>query len=212
MKTEDLIRTLSADAAQTARPMTATWRGAMALSVVLVAIAFFAVLHLRNDFAAVAASPRFLFKFVVTLALATTAWRLAIILSSPGAPAWGRARLLVLAPLLVAAAVVFELASVPAGEWGARMVGRNAVFCLTAIPLMGIAPLALFVAALRHGAPTSPGLAGAIAGLAAGGVSATFYALHCTDDSPLFMAVWYSLALAALALLGFVSARLVARW
>ena len=44
-----------------------------------------------------------------------------------------------------------------------------------------------------------PSLAGAVAGLAAGGVAATLYAAHCTDDSPLFVATWYTLAIAALA-------------
>lgn len=66
--------------------------------------------------------------------------------------------------------------------------------------------------ALRHGAPTSPALAGAVAGLAAGGLAATFYAAHCTDDSPLFVATWYPLAIAMLAAAGAVAGRLAVRW
>ena len=84
--------------------------------------------------------------------------------------------------------------------------------CLTFIPLIGLGPLGLFIAALRYGAPTRPGLAGAVAGLAAGGLAATFYAAHCTDDSPLFVATWYTIAIAALALVGAVAARRFARW
>jgi len=47
---------------------------------------------------------------------------------------------------------------------------------------------------LRSGAPRSPGLTGALAGAAAAGIAALFYASHCPDDSPLFVATWYPLA------------------
>ena len=94
------------------------------------------------------------------------------------------------------AAVALELTVVPSADWGTRLVGSNSQYCLSFIPLMGIGPLALFVAALRHGAPSRPAFAGAVAGLAAGGIAATLYAAHCTDDSPLFVATWYTLAIA----------------
>jgi hypothetical protein len=70
----------------------------------------------------------------------------------------------------------------------------------------------VFIAALRHGAPTRPAFAGAVAGLAAGGLAATLYAAHCTDDSPLFVATWYTIAIAVLAGLGALGGRLFARW
>ncbi|MFC6491272.1 NrsF family protein, partial [Nitratireductor sp. GCM10026969] len=57
-----------------------------------------------------------------------------------------------------------------------------------------------------------PALAGAAAGLLAGGLAATFYAAHCTDDSPLFVAVWYTIAVAMLALVGAAIGSRLARW
>ena len=84
--------------------------------------------------------------------------------------------------------------------WSASLIGDNSITCLTSIPLIGIAPLAIFLLVLRHGAPTRPGLAGAVAGLLAGGIAATLYAAKCTDDSPLFVATWYTIAIAGLAL------------
>jgi len=42
----------------------------------------------------------------------------------------------------------------------------------------------------------------AAAGLVAGGLSAALYATHCTDDSPLFVATWYTIAIAAVTVLG----------
>jgi hypothetical protein len=54
-------------------------------------------------------------------------------------------------------------------------------------------------------------LTGAVAGLIAGGIAATFYAAHCVDDSPLFVATWYTLALALVTLAGALAGRWVLR-
>ncbi len=95
---------------------------------------------------------------------------------------------------------------------GHRLVGQQYRDLPDVYSLIGIGPLAVFLLALRHGAPTRPGLAGTVAGLLAGGLAATFYAAHCTDDSPLFVATWYSIAVAGLAALGGIIGRRVARW
>ncbi|MCL2429688.1 MAG: NrsF family protein, partial [Alphaproteobacteria bacterium] len=61
-------------------------------------------------------------------------------------------------------------------------------------------------------APRSPGLAGAAAGLAASGAAVVLYASHCPDDSPLFVAVWYSSAIAIVAAAGFLAGARLLRW
>ena len=73
-----------------------------------------------------------------------------------------------------------------------RLVGSNSRVCMTAIPLMSLPLLAAALIGLRHGAPARPAVAGAIAGLLSAGLAATLYASHCTDDSPLFVATWYT--------------------
>jgi hypothetical protein len=50
------------------------------------------------------------------------------------------------------------------------------------------------------------------AGLLAGGMGAALYAMHCPDDSPLFVATWYGLAIAVVATLGAVLGSRVLRW
>jgi hypothetical protein len=55
---------------------------------------------------------------------------------------------------------------------------------------------------LRRGAPSRPAVAGAIAGMVSAGLAATLYASHCTDDSPLFVATWYTLATALVTAVG----------
>ncbi|MGH6804077.1 MAG: NrsF family protein, partial [Methyloceanibacter sp.] len=78
--------------------------------------------------------------------------------------------------------------------------------------LIGIGPLAIFLLTLRHGAPTRPALAGAVSGLLAGGIAATFFAAQCTNDSPLYVATWYTIGIAGLALIGAVGAKRIVRW
>ena len=83
-----------------------------------------------------------------------------------------------------------------------RLVGNNSKVCMTAIPLMSLPLLAGALIGLRHGAPARPAVAGAIAGLVSAGLAATLYASHCTDNSPLFVATWYTLATALVAAIG----------
>ncbi|CAG1008753.1 MAG: DUF1109 family protein [Rhizobiaceae bacterium] len=212
MRTDDLIRAISADAARRSPPLAAAWWAAAALAVAVAAVAFFVLLGPRADFALAVETPRFLFKFLVTGLLAASAFVLLRLLARPGAPASRAAPFLALAPLLLAAAVVIEFVVIPPADYAARLVGSNLALCLTFIPLIGIAPLAVFLGVLRYGAPTRPVFAGAVAGIAAGGLAATFYAAHCTDDSPLFVATWYSLAIASLACVGALAAPRLARW
>jgi hypothetical protein len=118
-----------------------------------------------------------------------------------------------LAPfLLLGAAVAMELTVVPADLWRTRLIGSNAIHCLTIIPLLSVAPLAALLIAMRGGAPQNPWIAGALAGAAAAGIAATLYASNCPDDSPLFVASWYPLAtLIAVAAGAFAGDRLL-RW
>lgn len=211
MDTERLIQTLAADG-RSVTPMNRVWLGAIVVSVAVAATVFFTAIGPRPDIDAAAETPRFLFKFVVTLALLATAFVALRTLSRPDASIRAALPLLFLAPILLLAAVGIEMILVPANQLMDRWIGTNSLNCLTFIPLIGIGPLAAFLFALKYGAPTRPSLAGAIAGLTAGGLAATLYAAHCTDDSPLFVATWYPLAIAMLALAGAAAGRLFVRW
>lgn len=212
MKTSEMIRTMASQPAIKRTSMRKAWLMGIALAFVLAAIIFTSMLGPRPDFADAAQTVRFLSKFVFALALAFSAHNILRSLARPAGYKTGEAKWLLPAPLLLAIAVVLELFAVPQSEWGYRLVGSNSLLCLAFIPLIGIGPLAVFLGVLRHGAPTHPRLAGAVAGLFAGGLAATFYAAHCIDDSPLFVATWYSLAVAVLAIAGALIAPRVTRW
>lgn len=212
MKTDDLILALAADARPHGPSLVAGLIGAVSAGGLLAAVALLLTLGPRPDFAAALASPRFLFKFAVTASLVVTAARLALVLSRPGADHLRALRLLWLPAVLLVGAVVVELLSVPATGWQARLVGTNWAVCLVAVPGLSLAPLALALWALRRGAPAQAPVAGLVAGLLAGAIGAFFYAAHCPDDSPLFVAVWYTLAIGVVGALGAVLGARLLRW
>jgi hypothetical protein len=212
METNELIRALASDARLRTASSSSVWWGAIGLAIAVAAAVFFATLGARPDIATAAETSRFLFKFVVTVTLAVSAFRLVRELSRPDETSGRWMLYLATAPALIVIAAIVELSLLPQGAWLASLVGTNSIMCLTYIPLMGIGPLAIFLLALRHAAPARPALAGAVAGLLAGGIAATFYAAHCTDDSPLFVATWYTVAITGLALAGAAGAHRFARW
>jgi hypothetical protein len=210
VKTDDLIELLVKDLAP--------WRfrsilaGAVAGGIIIAAILFFVGIGFRPDISEAVQSDRFLFKFVVTVSLAVTAIWVKLSVGRPGGSLAHRGLALAIAPALLAGAAVVELLVLPESQWMPRLVGHNARFCLTLIPLLSIGPLACLLAALREGAPSSPGPAGAVAGLAASGIAATFYAADCTDDSALFVISWYPIATLIVTTAGYLIGRKLLRW
>lgn len=211
MRTDELIRALAADGARPVVPIERWLTGALLAGIALSAGLFLAALHARPDIALAVYTPAFCFKVVITLSLAATA---AFVLSDAARPMprirWRGA--LLLAPVLLVAGVAFELVTVPAHSWSTRLLGHNATHCLSLIPLLAIAPAACLLAALRRGAPARPALAGGIAGLLAGAVGATLYALTCPDDSALFVATWYSIAIVAVTAASAYLGSRILRW
>jgi len=212
MKTDDFILALSADAGLRGPTLGRRVALALALGACLSLAVFMAALGARPDVNAAAHTVRFDLKFLDTLALLAPAALICLRLSRPEASA-GAVLAWLLAPVaLLALAVGVELATVPAELWARKLVGTNWYHCLTLIPVFSIPPLAALILALREGAPRYPGLTGALAGMAAAGVSATIYATNCTDDSPLFVATWYPLATGIVALAGLFAGRRWLRW
>jgi hypothetical protein len=202
METDQLIRTLAADNAHRARPVGFVLALAL-LSAAPVSLAiFFAGLGVRPDVMTAMHNPFFDLKFAVTLALAISAIAVSLHLSRPEATLAGWAWLLLIPAGILAAGISGEMMLPQRLPMMTRLVGSNSRICLTAIPLMSLPLLAAALIGLRHGAPSRPAVAGAIAGLVSAGLAATLYASHCTDDSPLFVATWYSIATALVTAIG----------
>ncbi|GLK56983.1 hypothetical protein JOD31_003015 [Methylopila capsulata] len=212
MRTSDLIEALAADAATPPARLGRTFAFAFALAVAGAALVFAVKLGPRPDFVDALGTVRFPFKFVVTGAFGAAAALLALRLARPGASVRSGVLALGLAVAVLGAGVLAELAVTPEATWAARLVGHNWLVCLINVPVLSAIPLSALLIALRRGAPASPSLAGAVAGVVAGAIGATFYAAQCPDDSPLFVAVWYTLAIAIVATVGAVVGSRLLRW
>lgn len=133
-------------------------------------------------------------------------------LSRPGgAEKYGM--LIVILPFLaIVALALLSLGSAPASHWDRMVTGDAWLECLLSIPIIAIVPFALTMWAVRQAAPTDLRRAGAFAGLVAGGISAVAYALHCTDDSLPFVAVWYGGTIVLCTLAGAALGPRLLRW
>jgi hypothetical protein len=199
MDTDQLIRTLAADNAR-ARPVGFVLALALLAAAPVSLLMFFTELGVRPDVMS------------AMLALATSAILVSLHLSRPEASMRGWGWLFMIPAGLLVAGISGEMMMPQRLPMMTRLVGQNSRVCMTAIPAMSLPLLAAALVGLRHGAPTRPALAGAIAGLLSAGLAATVYASHCTDDSPLFVATWYTIATALVTAVGALAGSKVLRF
>jgi hypothetical protein len=114
--------------------------------------------------------------------------------------------------LIIMFLAAISLGFAPGSHWDRMIKGDQWLECLVSIPIIAIVPFAICIWAVRRAAPTDLTRTGAFAGLIAGGVSAMAYALHCTDDSLPFVAVWYGGTIVLCTLAGAILGPRLLRW
>jgi hypothetical protein len=116
----------------------------------------------------------------------------------------------------LAAAALFPLAAMivaATGHVGPTFTEMETGFRCMAYSLMGGLATALpMVYWLRKGAPTSPERAGWLTGVAAGGLGAFAYSLHCPFNEIVYIGFWYSLAVGICAVVGRLVVPRLIRW
>ena len=202
MDTDQLIRTLAADNAHQSRPVGFVLMLGLLAAAPVSLLMFFSELGIRPDVMTAMRNPFFDLKFAVTLALAISATAVSLHLSRPEASLRGFGWWLLVPAGLLVAGISGEMMMPQRTPMMTRLIGKNSMACMTAIPEMALPLLAAALYGLRQGAPSRPAVAGAVAGLLSAGFAATVYASHCTDDSPLFVATWYTIATALVAAVG----------
>ena len=212
MDTDQLIRTLAADGPHRTRPVGFVLALTLVASTPVSLAIFMMGLGVRPDVMAAIHNPFFDLKFVVTLALAISAIVVSLHLSRPEASLKGWGWLLLIPAGIIAVGIGSEMMMPQRLPTLTRLIGSNSRICMTSIPVMSLPILVGALIGLRHGAPTRPALAGAIAGLVSAGLAATLYAAHCTDDSPLFVVTWYSIATMLVVALGALAGAKVLRF
>jgi hypothetical protein len=207
MKTDDLIAMLGTNVEPVGhREVVRTVWIAVGVGAGVALGAMLLLFGVRADLEATSALVFLLLKLAFTLALLVPASIYLLKLARPGGER--NIRMVFVAAPFVAIMLLgaISLAFAPISYWDDMIVGDRWLECLLSIPVIAIVPFAVIVWALRRMAPTDLLRAGALGGLIAGAVSATGYALHCSDDSLPFVALWYggtvAICTAAGALLG----------
>lgn len=207
MKTDDLITLLSTnvepvDRRQVVREIGAT----LVISAVVAIVAMLIALGIRADLTRTWAIVFLATKLAFAIGIAVLASIYLMKTARPGGEGRASITWAALPFVLTMLLAVISLASAPTSRWHMMIVGDQWFECLLSIPIIAVVPFAAVMWVMRRMAPTDLTRAGALAGLVAGGLSAAGYALHCTEDSLPFVALWYggtiALCTAAGALLG----------
>ena len=213
MRTDELIQSLAADT----RPVSAAapqWRlAAVAGTGAVFALALvLAWLKLRPDLPGVLASPFVWAKAGYTGLLALAGFWASARLARPGSAAPRAAVLAAGVTTVFAILAVVQFMGLDPDARIPALRGGSWTVCSLNILILGGPTTLLALLVLRGLAPTRPSLAGLAAGLFGGSVGATVYGLHCPESTFVFVALWYTLGIAACALLGAGLGRFLLRW
>src|SRR6266852_3796692 len=213
MKTDDLVAMLSTNVEPIGRGLVGrTISIAIAAGAVIALGIMLVGLGVRADVTTTRAIVFLLLKVAFALAVVGVAMRYLIRLARPGAER-GISPLAIAVPFAAIALLgAISLGVAPSSHWNRMILGDEWLECLLSIPIIAIVPFAVTIFAMRRAAPTKLARAGAFAGLIAGGVSAMAYALHCTDDSLPFVAVWYGGTIVLCTLAGAAMGPRLLRW
>ena len=213
MKTDDLISALSAELDPVPQHAVGG-RLALGLGIGVAISAALMVLWLgvRADLMHAMMTGPFWMKFAYAFSVAIFGFGLIDRLARPDGEG-GVFGPMILAPIVVMIALaLYQLTQAPDDQRIAMMMGGTAQVCARNIVVLSLPVFAGLFWSLRALAPTRPSLAGALAGCLAGAAGTFIYAFHCTESAAPFVAIWYTLGIAAMGLLGALLGRLMLRW
>ena len=212
MKTDELIGFLADDLKPAPRFAVGRMLGlGLAGGIALSTLMMWTLLGPRPDLSTAMAGGTFWMKLSYVFAIG--ALGLWIVERQARAGAEARRPFLLLAVPVVALVVAASVQlSNPRANSAALIMGQSANVCPFLILMLSLPIFAGLTLALRQLAPTRPILAGAAAGLAAGGWAATVYAFHCPESTAPFIVIWYSLGMVLAAALGAMLGRFTLRW
>jgi hypothetical protein len=189
------------------------WRALMLpVGVTFLAIIFVAMgAGIRPDLADGTPNPMFLLRAGVLLLLGLVCGASLLAMANPGvgrhSQGWKTA--LAAALLFPLAALIVALTGQTTGSAGTMETGMA---CLKYSLVAGVATAAPMVWWLRRGAPVAHERAGWLTGLAAGGLGAFAYNIHCPFNSVVYIGIWYSLTVGLCAVLGRLIVPRLIRW
>ncbi|HEX4860163.1 MAG TPA: DUF1109 domain-containing protein [Rhizomicrobium sp.] len=213
MKTDALIDTLSERAAPVSAGRAARVLALCAGGGALVSIAAMLLwLGIRPDITDAMATSAYWMKFFYTLLFTVFGFWTIERLARPGTSSRRQMILEALPFAGVALLALVRLALVPAQMRMPMMMGHSSHVCPWRIAILALPVFAGTFWSLRKLAPTRPAISGLAAGLAAGALGAFIYAFHCDESAAAFVALWYTLGIGLVGLVGALLGRLLLRW
>ena len=212
MKTDDLIRTLAANARPVHRLPHPLWRAMIWLAISTLYVAGFVwVMGLRPDIATKLAEPRFLVEVGAAYLTSMMAAAAAFCAGCPGRPIWER-----LAPLPF---LVLWLGSLGEGCWRDWMrSGSDGLMlqpdflCFPMIVAVSTVPALLIFIMIRRAAPIAPITTTGLATLAAAALAAAALRLFHVQDASIMVLVWQFGSVALLAAIGALFGENLLHW
>lgn len=213
MKTDELVAALSMSVEPVDRRLVNRSIGIAVAVGTVVALAIILIgFGIRADVTTPRAVIFLLIKLVFALAIVGVASVYLLRLSRPGGERRISASFVLVPFVLIILLAAVSLGEAPRSHWDRMVMGDQWLECLLSIPIIAIVPFAAIMWAVRKAAPTNLVRTGAFSGLIAGGVSAIAYALHCSDDSLPFVALWYGGTILLCTLAGAILGPRLLRW
>lgn len=213
MRTEELIDILSRNVEPVDRHRAARRLGtAVAASAAIVVAVVVLALGVRPDVLRAGGLDQVLVKLAFSSALLIPACIYLARLARPGGERGVSFWLLSLPFVAIVLLAASTIASAPREHWNSAFIGDEWLECVLSIPIIAVVPFAVITWAVRQMAPTDLVRTGALAGLAAGCLSAAGYALHCAGDSLPFVALWYGGTIAMCTIAGAALGPRLLRW
>lgn len=213
-RTNELINDLVRDLRPVRRHALAGLLARALLPGLLLSAAFILFGHgLRPDLATALYVPAFWVKSAYPLVIAIVGLGALLVVARPGGRANGSALLIAITYSLLVCLAVLQLQHAASSNESRQLVlGLSAWYCPLIILATGAPLMAATFWFLRKSAPTSPVLAGTIAGLTAGALGAWIYSWGCIENGLPFVAIWYTLGVVLCTGLGALLGRFWLRW
>jgi hypothetical protein len=213
VKTDDLIAMLATGTAPVAhRAASRRLWVALLVGLPLSFVCMLLVYGLRRDLMQVMTLPMFWVRLAFPTCMAIAGFLVVQRLARPGARVHLAWLGLAVPVLVIWSMALMMLASAPAEQRPAMIMGQTWRTCTMNIAFVSAPVFAATMVALKGLAPTRPALAGAAAGAMAGAAGAAVYALHCQELAAPFLAVWYVVGIAVPAIAGALLGPRLLRW
>jgi len=213
MKTDDFVAMLAAGVEPVGSHVAARrYALALGLGAVIATALMATMLGVRPDLLQAMATPMLWVKLAFPSLIAAASVVGVARLSRPGAR-FGQVPLGVAVPIVAMWLLgAWTLAAAQSGERAALVFGQTWAVCPFNIACLSAPFFIGAFWAMKGLAPTRLTLAGAVAGLLAGSMGATVYALHCPEMAPPFLGIWYLLGMLIPAAAGAIVGQRLLRW